>query len=60
MKRWCEEAGGNITIKQFDEAVKEPVTIVDDTNPFWMAFKNATDEVLVKIIIDKHRQYAFI
>lgn len=49
IKQWCEEAGGNITIKQFGEAVKEPVTIVDDTNPFWMAFKNATDEVLVKM-----------
>lgn len=42
--RWCDEAGGNITVKTLEKGEKEKITPVDDTNPFWIAFKNATDE----------------
>lgn len=47
MKRWCEEAGGNIMITHFGDGIKEKMTAVDDSNPFWVAFKNATDQLYV-------------
>lgn len=40
--RWCEEAGGDILIKTVSRGVKQIPTRVDDSNPFWLAFKNAT------------------
>lgn len=50
LKQWCDEAGGNVTMQHFgDEPVKEQVTAVDDSNPYWLAFKRATDEVLVQM-----------
>lgn len=47
IERWCEEAGGNIKINYQSRDAKAPVTPTDDTNPFWIAFKNATDELFV-------------
>lgn len=41
--RWCAEAGGNISIDVMD-GKKQLATPVDDSNPFWVAFKNATIE----------------
>lgn len=42
--RWCTEAGGNITVNTLEKGEKEKSTPVDDSNPFWLAFKNATDQ----------------
>ncbi|KAJ6649052.1 Aminoacylase-1 [Pseudolycoriella hygida] len=50
IERWCEEAGGNIKIIYQSKDPKSPVTATDDTNPFWIAFKNATDELNLKIV----------
>jgi aminoacylase len=47
--RWTKESGDNIEI-QFE--VKEefcPPTIIDDSNIFWKGFKNAIDEMNLKI-----------
>lgn len=44
LKQWCQEAGGNITINYVARGVKEKMTKVDDSNPFWVAFKSALDE----------------
>lgn len=41
LNRWCDEAGGNITIKTLERGEKEKATRVDDSNPFWVAFKSA-------------------
>lgn len=40
VKQWCEEAGGNITIKTVGRGVKQTATGADDSNPFWVAFKS--------------------
>ena len=43
IEQWCSDAGGNITINYLERGIKEGITRTDDTNPFWIAFKNATD-----------------
>lgn len=45
MRKWCKEAGGDITI-EFE--VKEPCiapTSIDDTNLYWTKVKAACDEL---------------
>lgn len=44
LKRWCQEAGGDINIKTLERGVKQIPTRVDDSNPFWVAFKNGANE----------------
>lgn len=43
LSQWCQEAGGNITIDYIARKDREKLTKVDDTNPFWMAFKSVID-----------------
>ncbi|KAG4066360.1 hypothetical protein HA402_000584 [Bradysia odoriphaga] len=45
IRQWCEEAGGNIDLKHILRDPTAPVSIADDRNPFWVAFKSATDEL---------------
>lgn len=47
-----EEAGGNITMNFIIKEQKEKLTTLDDSNPFWLAFKQATDDLLVNIHIE--------
>lgn len=44
LETWCEEAGGNITIF-YKNNEKEALTPVDDSNPFYGAFKHAVDDL---------------
>lgn len=39
LNRWCEEAGGNIEIAFEAKKPKVQATRIDDSNPFWTAFK---------------------
>lgn len=42
--RWCDEAGGNITVHNIERGEKQIATQVDDSNPFWVAFKTGAAE----------------
>lgn len=44
IKKWCQEAGEGVfyTFEQKEPKVEN--TKLDDTNPFWIAFKNACDK----------------
>jgi len=48
---WCEEAGGDITLKHLLREPTAPVSRTDESNPFWLAFKAATDELNLKLNI---------
>ncbi|XP_026754819.1 aminoacylase-1-like [Galleria mellonella] len=51
VKRWCEEAGDGVT---FEFEQKNPFvecTKTDASNPYWVAFKKATDEMGLKLDI---------
>ncbi|XP_031625422.1 aminoacylase-1-like isoform X2 [Contarinia nasturtii] len=49
VNKWCAEAGGNISINFLDKGENEQVTRTDSSNPFWMAFKTATEESGIKV-----------
>lgn len=42
---WCAEAGSDIYITYSQKQPQVPVTKLDDSNPYWIAFKAATDEL---------------
>lgn len=46
---WCEEAGGGVSIEYETKRPYVEPTKTDDSNPFWMAFKSAIDELGLKI-----------
>jgi len=49
LNNWCEDAGGDIQIEfEQKEAAIEP-TKLDDSNRYWLAFKEAIDELGLKI-----------
>lgn len=45
LTRWCKEAGSDVTYKCPIRDPPAPPTRIDNTNPFWVAFKKATDEM---------------
>ncbi|XP_025162119.1 aminoacylase-1A [Harpegnathos saltator] len=49
IQSWCKEAGTGVTYKFCKKNPKIEGTKVDDTNPFWMAFKKAADELDIEL-----------
>jgi len=48
-RKWCEEAGGDIEII-FEQKMPEiSPTKIDNTNPYWTAFKQTVDDLGLKI-----------
>lgn len=45
IEKWCEEAGGNITINYQMKDPKAPKTHADDTNPVWVVLNNTIREL---------------
>ncbi|KAF2886328.1 hypothetical protein ILUMI_19845 [Ignelater luminosus] len=43
LNKWCEEAGEGVWIEYESKQPQIPVTKLDETNPFWMAFKKSFD-----------------
>ncbi|GAB1867575.1 N-acyl-aliphatic-L-amino acid amidohydrolase [Camponotus japonicus] len=51
IKRWCEEAGPDVTYSFEAKDPKIENTKLDDSNPFWIAFKKTCDEIGVELKI---------
>lgn len=51
IKKWCKEAGDDVfyTFEEKNDYVAN--TKLDDTNPFWLAFKDTTDKLGLKLKI---------
>ncbi|XP_070509480.1 aminoacylase-1-like [Chironomus tepperi] len=47
---WCNEAGDGISYKFEVRENKTPATPIDDSNPYWMAFKKTFDELDIKLV----------
>lgn len=45
INQWTQEAGGNIDVNYVHKNPKAPITTIDETNPYWVAFKSAIDEL---------------
>lgn len=44
-KKWCDESGKDITYESAQKQPKIPPTKVDKSNVYWVAFKNAVDQL---------------
>ncbi|VVD03385.1 unnamed protein product [Leptidea sinapis] len=49
IKQWCKEAGDGVSYEFEQKNPAVECTKVDDTNPFWKAFKSAADEMQLKL-----------
>lgn len=45
IKRWCEEAGPDVTYSFDEKNPRIENTKLDESNPYWIAFKNTCDEI---------------
>jgi len=51
IKQWCEEAGTDVTYSFEQKNPKVENTKLDDSNPYWIAFKKKCDEIGVNLEI---------
>ncbi|XP_018050254.1 PREDICTED: aminoacylase-1-like isoform X1 [Atta colombica] len=49
IKRWCEEAGSDVTYSFKEKNPKIKNTKLDESNPYWIAFKNTCDEIGINL-----------
>lgn len=47
---WCKEAGDNVTISFQQKEPRVESTKLDNTNPYWVAFKNSCDKLGLNIL----------
>lgn len=52
IKQWCKEAGSDVTYSFEEKNPKVENTKLDDSNPFWLAFKNTCVELGIELKID--------
>lgn len=45
IQKWCKEAGDGVTFEFEQKNPYVEVTKLDASNPFWLAFKAAADEL---------------
>ncbi|CAG9787633.1 unnamed protein product [Diatraea saccharalis] len=51
VKQWCKEAGAGVTYEFEQKDPEVTATAVDDTNPYWLAFKQAADQLNIPLEI---------
>ncbi|CAK1585666.1 unnamed protein product [Parnassius mnemosyne] len=51
VKQWCKEAGDGVTYTFNQKDVYVPPTPVDNTNPYWLAFKSAADKLGISLVV---------
>ncbi|XP_022177265.1 aminoacylase-1A-like isoform X2 [Myzus persicae] len=49
VEEWCRSAGPGVYVQFKDNPIRVRPTKVDDTNPWWIAFKNECDKMDMKI-----------
>ncbi|CAL7942683.1 unnamed protein product [Xylocopa violacea] len=49
IKRWCQEAGSDVTYSFEQKNSKIENTKLDESNPFWIAFKKACDDLGINL-----------
>ncbi|XP_068633813.1 aminoacylase-1-like [Battus philenor] len=51
IKQWCAEAGNGVTYNFSQKDAYVPSTPVDDSNPYWLAFKDAADKLGITLAV---------
>ncbi|XP_031829899.1 aminoacylase-1 [Nomia melanderi] len=49
IKKWCNEAGSDVTYSFEQKNPKIESTKLDNSNPYWLAFKNVCDELKINL-----------
>ncbi|XP_067010222.2 aminoacylase-1 [Anabrus simplex] len=49
LEEWCKEAGPGTYIEFLQRGIKESVTALDSSNPWWTAFKSVADKLKLNI-----------
>lgn len=49
IKRWCQEAGSGVSYSFEQKNPKIESTKLDDSNPFWLAFKKSCDDLAINL-----------
>ncbi|XP_076265532.1 aminoacylase-1-like isoform X1 [Rhynchophorus ferrugineus] len=49
INQWCKEAGKDVWIEWEQKEPQVPATKLDASNPYWLAFKEATDQLDLKL-----------
>uniref|UniRef100_A0A0B7A130 N-acyl-aliphatic-L-amino acid amidohydrolase n=2 Tax=Arion vulgaris TaxID=1028688 RepID=A0A0B7A130_9EUPU len=47
--RWCQEAGSGVTIKYHHKTMDYKITVLNQSNPWWVAFEGACSKAGVKL-----------
>lgn len=47
VRRWCAEAGEDVTVEYVEQTLSKAITPVDDTDPWWTCYKTVLDEKCV-------------
>lgn len=50
IKKWCAEAGSDVTYSFEQKNPKIENTKLDDSNPYWVAFKTACDDLGITLL----------
>lgn len=45
INKWCKEAGEGVWIEYQQKESQVPPTKLDESNPYWIAFKKAADDM---------------
>lgn len=49
VKEWCRNAGPGVNVKFKDNPIRVKPTKVDNSNPWWVAFKTECDKMYVEV-----------
>lgn len=49
LEQWASEAGEGVRVEYVQKHTHVNPTVIDDSNAFWVAFKNATEQLKMKI-----------
>lgn len=52
IRSWCKEAGDDVTIEFEQKNPKIESTKLDESNPYWIAFKKTTDKLGIELDIE--------
>ncbi|KAK4878649.1 hypothetical protein RN001_011155 [Aquatica leii] len=47
---WCKEAGDDVWAEYLQTSLEAPVTILDESNKFWVAFKNTAKDLHLNLV----------
>lgn len=51
LQKWVDDAGDNVKLSFLLKDPQTPPTVVDDSNPYWVAIRSGAEEMYVTIYL---------